>query len=115
MEMLNIIHVIKSREEDKNTIYTDGYLRYEIHHIKKYLEDYLGLGLSSFEMKKDIFYEEDNFFTGNYDEICFLRRSKWSHVSDEQICALTKKLVSLDETVIKYLQYWKDIEHIIKS
>ena len=83
---LNLNDIIKSRMEDKNTIYTDEYLTNVI--LLKTKNFLIGCLC---DMEHDL-QMETLYFIGNDDEN-----------NKEQ-----------DEKTIKYLQYWKDIAHIIK-
>ena len=87
VKRLNLNDVIKSRMEDKNTIYTNEYLTNVILlKTKNFL-----IGHCLCDMVHDL-HMETLYFIGIDDEN-----------NKEQ-----------DEKTIKYLQYWKDIAHIIK-
>ena len=89
VKRLNLNDVIKSRMEDKNTIYTDEYLTNVILlKTKNFL-----IGHCLCDMEHDL-QKETLYFIGIDDE----------NNNKEQ-----------DEKTIKYLQYWKDIAHIINT
>ena len=89
VKMLNLNKIIKSRMEDKNTIYTDEYLTNVILlETKNFL-----IGHCLCDMEHDL-QKETLYFIGIDDE----------NNNKEQ-----------DEKTIKYLQYWKDIAHIINT
>ena len=89
VKRLNLNNIIKSRMEDKNTIYTDEYLTNVILlKTKNFL-----IGHCLCDMEHDL-QKETLYFIGIDDE----------NNNKEQ-----------DEKTIKYLQYWKDIAHIINT
>ena len=87
VKRLNLNDIIKSRMEDKNTIYTDEYLTNVLLKTKNFL-----IGHCRCDMEHDL-HMETLYFIGIDDEN-----------NKEQ-----------DEKTIKYLQYWKDIAHIINT
>ena len=87
VKRLNLNDIIKSRMEDKNTIYTDEYLINVLLKTKNFL-----IGHCLCDMEHDL-HMETLYFIGIDDEN-----------NKEQ-----------DEKTIKYLQYWKDIAHIINT